>query len=58
MALTVGQLIEELKKIVEVHPEADDAAAWAYYDEDHKRFPIRSVGYDKRHKPERVKFEE
>lgn len=57
MAMTVGGLIEQLKRIVEVHPEADDAMVWGCNEEKGFSFPVTAIGYDKRHKPARIKLE-
>ncbi len=46
-----------LQKLHKVHPEMDEADVWAL-DMDDNRFLISYVGYDKKHKPARVKLEE
>jgi hypothetical protein len=52
----VRELLEQLEKIVEVHPEANESTVWADSVESGHRFQIKNVGYDKRHKPNRVKL--
>jgi len=55
--VTVGELIEQLKAIVNVHNDALEAQVWAYNLEDGDRFQIKNIGYDKKHKPARIKLE-
>ena len=55
--MTTTQLIEELQKIIEVHPEAGEAQVWAYSDEADFRFHVQTIGWDSRHKPKRIKLE-
>lgn len=54
--MTVSDLIIKLKEIVEVHPEADESQVWAYSDEAGFKYQIRTVGWDSRHSPKRVKL--
>jgi hypothetical protein len=46
-----------LRKLKKVHPEAADADMWAV-DVDGNHFPIKYVGYDTKHKPNKINFEE
>jgi hypothetical protein len=45
-----------LAKIVKCHPEAANADVW-FLDTDGVSSPVSFVGYDKRHKPARIKLE-
>ena len=55
--MTVAELIEHLKAIVAVHPEADEAQVWAYDDVHDHKFPVKAVGWDTKHRPKRIKLE-
>lgn len=60
--MTVNSLIEELALIVKVHPEALDAEVWAIknpdYGESGAHFHVNYIGFDKKHKPARIKLED
>ena len=49
--MVLDELIRLLRNIQKAHPEARDATVWT------KRKQITAVGYDKRHKPMRVRLE-
>ena len=51
--MTLNDLLEFLQKIKKIHPEAGEAAVWAGSD-----YLIQAVGYDKKHKPARIKLED
>lgn len=60
--MLVKELIELLGNICKTHPEAKEADVWFYrneraYDET-ASWPVRCVGYDRRHRPNRVKLED
>lgn len=54
--MTLGKLLHLLTLIHEAHPEADDAEVWAGKGKCNIR--VTYVGYDKKHKPFRIKLEE
>jgi hypothetical protein len=47
------ELLKLLNKIKKCHPESADADVWVEDD-----YPVNFVGYDKRHKPHRIKLEQ
>lgn len=51
--MTLNDLITFLNKIKKVHPEAGEAQVWASSD-----YQVNSVGFDKKHKPARIKLED
>jgi hypothetical protein len=54
--MLLRELLKLLNKIKKCHPEAADADVWA--NNKNESFPITYVGYDKKHKPSRIKLEE
>lgn len=48
--MTAKAIVEELEKILKVHPEAVEARVWS------GGKPVLSIGYDRRHKPARIKL--
>ena len=52
--MILRELLSLLNKIKKCHPESADAVVWIT---DKDEGPIRFVGYDKRHKPMRIKLE-
>lgn len=54
--MTLNKLLDLITKIKECHPEAGDAEIWAVNGK--KSIHIKFVGYDKKHKPSRIKLEE
>ena len=60
--MTLNEFITLATKIRKTHPEAGDAEIWAECDGfgcDRRAIHIKYVGYDRRHKPARIKlFEE
>lgn len=54
--MILKELQKLLNKIKKCHPEAANAEVWANNDE--ASFNINYVGYDKRHKPARIKLEQ
>ena len=55
--MTTNELVEKLMQIMDVHPEARDAQVWGDYEGEGFKFPVLAVGWDKRHRPHRVKVE-
>lgn len=55
--MVLQDMLKLLNKIKQCHPEAGNADMWAISD-DGKSFPVSFVGYDKRHKPARIKLEQ
>lgn len=55
--MTALELVEELRDILKVHPEAADAEVWASSGRG-KSAHIKYVRYDKHHKPARIRLEE
>lgn len=55
--MRLRDLLQVLKKLRNCHPEADDAEVWAT-GRDGEKVHVGYVGYDKRHKPARIKLEE
>lgn len=60
--MSVSELQSLLRNICKTHPEAKDADVWFYrnepaYDEA-SSWPVRFVGYDRRHRPTRMKLED
>jgi hypothetical protein len=51
----VKELVLFLKELVACHPEAESAEIWAGKK---AKIHVKYVGYDRRHKPARVKLEE
>lgn len=58
--MILRELLKLLNKIKKAHPEAADADVWGAPnpDNDGHLFPVTYVGYDKKHKPARIKLEE
>lgn len=54
--MTLNALLKLLKNVKDCHPESADAEVWAGKGKTAIR--IAYVGYDKKHKPFRVKLEE
>jgi hypothetical protein len=52
----LGDLIVELKLILEVHPEAEEFTVWGCSTESGHNFQVKAVGLDSKHKPKRVKM--
>lgn len=55
--MILRELLKLLKGIQQCHPEAADADVWAIGKQGEKH-PVSYVGYDKRHKPARIKLEQ
>lgn len=49
-------LYDMLTKIFACHPEAEDAEVWTIRGK--QSIHVKFVGYDKKHKPNRIKLEE
>jgi hypothetical protein len=57
--MILRELLSLLNKIKKAHPEAAEADVWGIPpDLEAGPFPISYVGYDKKHKPARIKLEE
>lgn len=54
--MTLKELMKELRLIIKVHPQADDAEVWA--GSYNVAFHITYVAYDTKHKPHRIELEE
>lgn len=54
--MILGELLAELKLIVEVHPEAEEFTVWGCSNEFGHNFQVKAVGLDTKHKPKRVKM--
>jgi hypothetical protein len=54
--VTFNDLLKLGKTITDCHPEARDAEVWAVKGK--HAIHIKFVGYDKKHKPNRIKLEE
>lgn len=52
---TLEEIYEEIGKILRVHPESGKATVWTGKGKD--ALPVQGIGYDRRHKPARVKLE-
>jgi hypothetical protein len=55
--MTLKNLMDKLRGLSKCHPEAKDAQVWATGNNGEK-LRIDYVGYDRRHKPARIKLEE
>jgi hypothetical protein len=53
--MTLKNLMSLLTKIKKCHPEAAEAEVWAEGEGTHVH--VNYVGYDKKHKPARIKLE-
>ena len=56
--MALKELLQLLRKIKQAHPEAADADVWAVSNYHNEQFMVSYVGYDKRHKPNRIKLEQ
>ena len=50
--MILNELLKLLNKIKKAHPEAAEADVWT------DKYPVHFVGFDKKHKPSRIKLEE
>lgn len=55
--MILRELQKLLNKIKKCHPEADNADVWSV-DDKGKTHPVNYVGFDKRHRPNRIKLEQ
>lgn len=59
LAMTLKELMKELRAIIKVHPEAKEAdVVCCPSDETGLVFHVHYIGYDKRHRHSRIKFED
>lgn len=56
--MILQELMELFEKIVKAHPEAAESDVWAVDSEKKLKIRVGYVGFDKRHKPARIKLEE
>jgi len=56
--MSLDELMQHLHGLIEAHPEAQDAQVWATDRKGKKAIHVQYVGYDRRHKPARVKLED
>ncbi len=56
--MILKELLELLTKIVKAHPEAEESEAWVIDRAAKTKFRIGFIGFDKRHRPPRIKLEE
>ena len=56
--MILQELMELLGKIIKAHPEAAESEVWAIDSNKNGKVHVGYVGFDKRHKPPRIKLEE
>ncbi len=56
--VTTGELLDRIKAIIDAHPEAEHAQVWSYSEEVGFKFQVQNLGWDKKHKPHRLKLED
>jgi hypothetical protein len=56
--MNIADMIRMFRDIVAAHPEADKAEVWAENYTGDMKFHIKTIGYDKRHHPPRIKLED
>lgn len=55
--MIVKELTKLLRNICKNHAEAKNADVWFYGGDAHTSYPVKNIGYDQKHKPNRLKLE-